>query len=67
MKFDQLKRREFITLSAAHRVAARGARRRAREERIGVLMSLAQDDRQGQLRCGILGPAAGAWLEGHAA
>jgi ABC-type uncharacterized transport system substrate-binding protein len=50
MRFDQLKRREFMTVlggaAAAWPIAAEAQQDRVR--RIGVLMSLAEDDRQGQ-------------------
>jgi putative ABC transport system substrate-binding protein len=53
MHFDQLKRREFITLLgsgvAAWPLAAR-AQHSERVRRIGVLMNLASDDAEGQAR-----------------
>jgi putative tryptophan/tyrosine transport system substrate-binding protein len=52
MQFDRLKRREFITLIggvAAWPVAAR-AQQSERMRRIGVLMSTAADDQEGQAR-----------------
>jgi putative ABC transport system substrate-binding protein len=52
MQFDQLKRREFITLlagTAAWPVAAR-AQQAERMRRIGVLMGWAADEPQGQAR-----------------
>jgi putative ABC transport system substrate-binding protein len=51
MQFDQLKRREFVTLlgsAAAWPIAARGQQERVR--RIGVLMQLAADDPDGPPR-----------------
>ena len=69
MQFDQLKRREFITLlggAAAWPLAAR-AQRRERVRRIGVLMSFAASDPDAQLRIGAFdrGMRDLGWLEGR--
>jgi putative ABC transport system substrate-binding protein len=68
MQFDQLKRREFITLlggaAAVWPLAARA--QQARMRRIGVLMPYAADDREGQARMAALqqGLAELGWSDG---
>src|SRR5262245_35887418 len=69
MRFDQLKRREFITLlggAAAWPLAAR-AQQRERMRRIGVLQSLTADDPEGQTRLAAFaqGLQQLGWTIGH--
>jgi len=70
MQFDQLKRREFITLlggaAAVWPLAAR-AQQRERVRRIGVLMNLAADDAVARARIGALqqGLQQLGWIEGR--
>src|SRR6266581_7283182 len=69
MQFDQLKRREFITLlggaAAAWPLAAR-AQQSDRMRRIAVLMNNAEDDPEGQTRAAAFrqGLHALGWTEG---
>jgi putative tryptophan/tyrosine transport system substrate-binding protein len=69
MQFDQLKRREFITLiggTAAWPLAAR-AQQAERIRRVGVLVYLAADDREGQARLAAFTQALSqlGWSEGR--
>jgi len=50
MQFDQLKRREFITLLGAAAAWPIGAGAQERVRRIGVLMNVAEDDAEGKAR-----------------
>jgi len=69
MQFDQLKRREFITLiggAAAWPLAARG-QPGERVRRVGVLMYWAADDAEGQARLAAFAQALDqlGWSEGR--
>jgi putative ABC transport system substrate-binding protein len=69
MQFDQLKRREFITLLggvAAYPLAAR-AQQPERRRRIGVLMPFAADEPESLARIGafLQGLQALGWTEGR--
>jgi putative tryptophan/tyrosine transport system substrate-binding protein len=70
MQFDQLKRRDFITLiggaAAAWPLAAR-AQQPERMRRIGFLHGLAEDDPEAQARIGAFREALAAlgWIEGR--
>jgi len=69
MHFDQLRRREFITLlggAAAWPLAAR-AQQGERMRRIGVLMNLAADDAEGQARLTafLQGLQQSGWTDGR--
>src|SRR5262249_36576880 len=69
MQFDQLKRRQFIALlggAAAWPLAAR-AQQGERMRRIGVLMSLAENDAQGQARLAafLQGLQQLGWIDGR--
>jgi len=69
MQFDQLKRREFITLlggaAATWPLAARAQQERMR--RIGVLMNTGADDPQSQLRLAafLQGLSELGWIDGR--
>src|SRR5215472_14573030 len=70
MQFDQLKRREFITLlggAAAWPLAARTQPTTERVRRIGVLMSTTADDPEGQARMAAFhqGLQEGGWTLGR--
>jgi len=69
MQFDQLKRREFMSLlggAAAWPLAAR-AQQRERMRRVGVLLNLAADDPMGQARVAafVQGLEAAGWSDGR--
>jgi putative tryptophan/tyrosine transport system substrate-binding protein len=70
MQFDQLKRREFMTLlggaAVAWPIAAR-AQQAGQMRRIGLLMALAEDDPQGKTRIAALRQALEnlGWTEGR--
>jgi putative tryptophan/tyrosine transport system substrate-binding protein len=70
MQFDQLRRREFISLlggaAAAWPITARG-QQAERKRRIGVLMNNAEDDPEGQARAAAFqqGLRALGWTEGQ--
>jgi putative tryptophan/tyrosine transport system substrate-binding protein len=69
MQFDQLKRREFITLlggATAWPMAARAQRPEAMR-RVGVLMNLEETDGEGQARVGAFREGLGklSWTEGR--
>ena len=69
MQFDQLKRREFMSLlggAAAWPLAAR-AQQRERMRRVSVLLNLAADDPMGQARVAafVQGLEAAGWSDGR--
>jgi putative tryptophan/tyrosine transport system substrate-binding protein len=70
MHLDQLKRREFLTLLGGAAVAwplAASAQQADRMRRIGVLMSLAANDAQGQARLAafLQGLQQLGWIDGR--